>query len=107
MKRSDLVTVVLPGDLGKPRPAVILQSDLFPHSLTVVVAPMTSEISDVPFARITVYPTENNGLKKPTQIMLDKITNLRREKVGRVIGSLEQARMEQVEKALTILLGLG
>ena len=106
MKRSDLVTVVLPGDLGKPRPAVVLQSDLFLNSVTVVVAPMTSDISDIPFARITVLPNEGNGLRKPTQIMLDKITNLRREKVGKVIGALEKAQIEQVEKALAIFLGL-
>ncbi|NGP17467.1 type II toxin-antitoxin system PemK/MazF family toxin [Devosia aurantiaca] len=106
MKRTDIVTVVLAGDLGKPRPALVLQSDLFFQSASVVVAPMTSDISDAPFARVTVHPTGANGLRKPTQIMLDKITNLRREKVGKIIGTLENDRMAQVEKALSIFLGL-
>lgn len=29
MRRGDIVTIALQGDYGKPRPALIIQSDLF------------------------------------------------------------------------------
>ena len=64
MKRGDVVTVAAAGDYGKPRPAVIVQTDAFPAShASVVVCQMTSECSDAPDFRVTVDPTATNGLR--------------------------------------------
>ena len=84
MRRGDLVTVVLQGDLGKPRPALVIQSDLFDAHLCMAVLPVTSELRDAPLFRIVVNPGEHNGLTKPSQVMVDKPQSITRKKVGAV-----------------------
>lgn len=106
MKRGDIVKVALQGDLGKPRPALVIQSDLFALSPGVIVLPLSSYLVDLPFARITIEPSVRNGLLSPSQIMIEKITNLRREKVGGVIGTLESEIMDVVDDNLALFLGL-
>ena len=82
MRRGDLVAVALPGDFGKPRPALIVQSDLFNEthpSLTVL--PLTSEIRTAPQFRIVVEPSATNGLRRISQIMVEKPMTFRRDKI--------------------------
>lgn len=71
MRRGDLVTIALQGDLGKPRPALVIQSDLFDEHPSVTVLPVTSELRDTPLFRITIEPNAENGLQKPSQVMVE------------------------------------
>jgi mRNA interferase MazF len=103
--RGELVAVVLPGEYGKPRPALVLQSDLLGELGTVVVCPVTSALRDADF-RVAMEPTSGNGLQKPSQVMVDKITFVRRERLGQVIGVAEPAVMRGVERALLLVAGL-
>lgn len=105
MRRGDLVTVALQGDLGKPRPALVIQSDLFNVHPSVVILPVTSELHDAPLFRILVDPTELNGLNKPSQVMVDKPQSITREKVGAVFGRLDDETMLAVNRALAVFLG--
>lgn len=107
MKRGDLVTVATSGDCGKPRPAVIVQSDAFPswHS-SVVVCQMTSELSDAPDFRVTIQPSDTNGLRVPSQIMADKPVTIRRARVGKIIGQLDGEEVRQLNAALAFVMGL-
>lgn len=106
MKRGDLVTIALQGDLGKPRPALVIQSDLFDAHPSVTILPVTGELRDAPLFRITVQPNEFNGLSKPSQIMVDKPQSVSREKVGEVIGRLGDETMVAVNRALAIFIGV-
>ena len=107
MRRGDLLTVALQGDLGKPRPALVLQSDLFNETHpSVTLAPMTSEIRSAPLFRITVEPSAANGLRHVSQVMADKIVSVRREKLGPVFGRLEDEHLLRVNRALAVWLGL-
>jgi Growth inhibitor len=106
MKRADLVKVALQGDLGKPRPALIVQTNLLALTQSVIILPLTSQIADAPLARITVEPSASNGLRQRSQVMIDKITNIRREKVGGTIGELESDIMMMVDESLALFLGL-
>lgn len=72
MRRGDLVTVASPGAHGKPRPTLVIQSDLFDEHPSVTILPVTGEQRDTPLFRIDVAPTATNGLRKPWQIMVDK-----------------------------------
>ena len=91
---GDIVTAALPGASGKPRPAVVVQSDIVPATYrTVTLLPITSELEPAPAFRITVDPSPANGLRKVSQIMVDKTMTHLREKVGAVIGALEEATM--------------
>lgn len=106
MRRGDLVTVALQGDLGKPRPALVIQSDLFEAHPSVAILPVTGELRDAPFFRIAVQPNELNGLSKPSQVMVDKPQSVSREKVGQVIGRLDDETMLAVNRALAIFIGV-
>ena len=106
MKRGDLVTVSLPGDYGKPRPAVVIQSNLLNTLDSVLVCPVTKVIVDASAVRITIEPSSTNGLRHLSQIMVDKITALRRDKVGTPFGYLTARQMTTVNRALLLVVGL-
>jgi mRNA interferase MazF len=107
MQRGDVVTVAATGDYGKPRPAVIVQTDAFPDShASVVVCQLTSELVDAPDFRITIDPGPENGLRLKSQVMADKPVTLRRERIGRKIGRLGNQDMARLGIALAFVLGL-
>jgi len=106
MKRGDLVTIALTGDFGKPRPALIVRSNLFAEHLLVTVLPITSDLEKAPLLRIPIDPSPANGLRKPSHIMIDAIQTVRREKVGRVIGRIDDETVLAVNRALMVFLGL-
>src|SRR5205807_9213788 len=83
MRRGDVVTVAATGDYGKPRPAVIVQTDAFPENhASVVICQLTSELVDAPDFRITIEPTPENGLRLKSQVMSDKPVTVRGERIG-------------------------
>jgi mRNA interferase MazF len=105
MKRGDFVTVAMQGNFGKPRPALILQSDRFDEHATVTILPVTSTIVDAPLFRITIEPNETNGLNKTSQVMVDKTMTVVKEKVGKPFGKIEKNTMLEIERCLAVFLG--
>ena len=105
MKRGDLVTVVLPGAYGKPRPAVIVQSDTFEEMESITFLPLTGEILPKQVFRVTVSPTASNALQAQSQVMADKCSTLPLAKVGRVFGRLGASDLGRVDRALAAFLG--
>jgi len=107
MRRGDIVTVAFQGDLGKPRPALIIQSDVFNEThATVTVLLMSSEIVDAPLFRITVVPTPENRLEKISQMQVDKIMTIQRDRVGAVIGRVDDDTLVGVNRALAVWIGI-
>ena len=107
MRRGDLVTVAAAGDYGKPRPAVVVQSDAFPDShASVVVCQLTSDLADAPDFRVTIEPKPENGLRQTSQVMADKPVTIRRERVGQKIGRLGDQDMARLGIALAFVFGL-
>ena len=106
MQRGDVVSVAVQGDLGKPRPALVVQGDWFAKHPSVTVLPLTSDLHDSPMLRVTVQPSPQNGLAKASQVMVDKTITVRREKIGPVIGQLEADRMIEIERCLAVFLGI-
>lgn len=105
MIRGDLVTVALPGAYGQPRPALVIQSDLFDAHPSITVLPVTGELRDAPLFRIGVQPSPENGLLKPSQIMVDKVQTIPRGKIGETIGRLGESDLLAVNRALMVFLG--
>ena len=105
MKRGDLVTVSLPGNYGKPRPALIIQSDLFDEHPSVTVLPITSELRDAPLFRITIEPEKENGLRSSSQVMIDKTHTVPSEKLSEPFGKLSDENMIAINRALAVFLG--
>jgi mRNA interferase MazF len=106
MRRGELVTVVAPGDYGKPRPALVIQSDLFDESPSITLCLVTSTLRETPLVRITVDPSPENGLQRISQIQVDKMMTVARERVGRVIGRLDDATMLKVNRSLAVFIGI-
>jgi len=105
VKRGDVVTIALQGDYGKPRPALVVQSDLFDAHPSVTVLPITSELRDTPLFRVEVEPNDTNGLRKRSQIMVDKTQTIARDKVGKTVGRIDDQTMIAVNRLLALFLG--
>ncbi|MFU2485966.1 type II toxin-antitoxin system PemK/MazF family toxin [Thauera sp. WH-1] len=104
--RGDLITVALQGDYGKPRPAVVIQSDLFDEHPSVTLLPLTSDLRDTPLFRITIEPSPENGLRQRSQVMVDKIHTVPRAKLGPSLGRLSDDEQIAVNRSLMLFLGL-
>jgi mRNA interferase MazF len=105
MKRGDLISVSLAGDYGKPRPAVVIQSDDFEHLQSVTVLPLTSNVLSMEACRVPLEPSEQNGLRRTSQVMIEKTGSLPRSNAGPVIGRLSADDMARVERAVAVFLG--
>lgn len=105
MRRGDFVVVAMQGDYGKPRPALIVQSDLLADLQSVIVCPVTTALRADMSTRLrpTVEPTEANGLRETSQLMLDKLAAIPRAKVGKVIGVADAALMRSVTTSIAVM----
>jgi len=140
VKRGELVTVAMSGDFGKPRPALVVQSDLFEETGTVTVLLLSgtleqfpksvqrfsdkncgenkqleqisdsieshSALVDAPLIRLTIQPTQGNGLRKPSQVQIDKAMSVKRDKLGSPFGCLDDETMLSVTRSLAVFLGI-
>lgn len=106
MKRGDLVTIALPGDFGKPQPALIIQSDQFDETGTVTVLLVSGTLVDAPLIRTMIEPTPVNGLRKRSQVMVDKAMSVKRDKIGATFGQLDAEAMLAVTRALAVFFAI-
>lgn len=106
MRRGDFVTVALQGDFAKPRPALVIQADKFDAHTTVTVLLVSSTLIDAPLFRITVQPDVVNGLKKASQIMVDKAMTVKRDKLGESFGTASDEVMLEIGRCLAVFLGI-
>ena len=108
LKRGDIVLAVAPGAYGKPRLAVVVQTDFANEThRSIVACPMTSHIQQAPLFRLDVQPSEETGLNKKSQIMVDKIVSLPRGKITNVVGQLDEEAIVGLNRSLVFWLGLG
>ncbi len=109
MRRGDVVTVVAPGDFGKPRPAIVVQTDMLTAAAatSVVLCLISSHLVEAPAFRISVEPNADNGLQQTSQIMVDKLLTVPRARIGKVIGHLDDETMLRLNRTLAFVIGLG
>ena len=107
LNRGDIVVGVASRDYGKPRPALVVQSNLYnPTHASVTICPVTSHLIDAPLFRVALPALDGTGLKADSQIMIDKIASVPVERIGRKIGHIPTARVKEVDAALALWLGL-
>ena len=107
ISRGDLVVAAFPGDYGKPRPALVIQSDGFNQLESVTVLPLTSDLYPAALIRIDVAPDQTNGLRQRSHIMVDKAATISRGKIGQRIGRLDTETMGVVAVALARFFDIG
>ncbi len=106
MKRGDIVTVAAQGDYGKPRPAVVIQSDWLAATDSVLVALLTSAVFDAPIYRLRIEATPQTGLKVISDVMVEKILAIPREKCGPRIGRLDESKLIALNHMLSVVIGI-
>jgi mRNA interferase MazF len=106
MNRGELVTVALSGDFGKQRPALVIQAKQFEEIGTVTVLLLSGTLVDAPLIRVMVQPMPVNGLNKPSQVIVDKVMTVKRERLGPVFGRLDDETMLAVTRTLAVFLGI-
>jgi len=107
VRRGEIWTVASgPDYAGKPRPAVILQDDVFDATASITICPFTSHHISAPLLRLTVEPSDRNGLHAPSDLMIDKITTVSRTKLQHLVGRLSPQDVVRLNRAVIVLLGL-
>jgi mRNA interferase MazF len=108
MRRGSVVVVAAKGAYtGKPRPAVVVQSDLFnPTHASLTICPITSDCVDAPLFRLTLPPGSRTGLTNVSQVMIDKIVSVPRSAVTRQIGRCDTQELEAIDGGLRRWLAL-
>ena len=106
MKRGEIVTVAVQGDYGKPRPAVVIQSDWLDDTDSVLVCLITTTRRDAPLYRLDLSANHETGLREPSQIMVEKVLAVRREKCGPTIGRLDTATFVSLGRMLALMIGI-
>jgi|SRR5665213_387402 len=107
MKRGDVWTAAGgPDYAGKPRPVVILQDDAFDATRSITICPFTTSVTDAPLMRLSIEPSDRNGLRTLSQLMVDKITSVSRVKLEARVGRLSDEDMVRLNRAVIVFLGL-
>jgi mRNA interferase MazF len=107
VKRGDVVLAVLPGEHGKPRPAIVLQSDLLNQKepSSVIVCPLTTTLRFQPEVRVMIEPSAQNGLRERSEAMVDKLIPASRQRLRDVIGHIDATVMRAIDRSLVVVLG--
>lgn len=107
MRRGEVWTVAGGAYAGKPRPAIIVQSDRVTGFNSVTVVPCTTDPTDAPLIRPELQPSAGNGLHADCRVMVDKITTVPRGNFGTRIGMVSAEDMLRIDRSLLLFLGIG
>jgi mRNA interferase MazF len=107
VKRGEIWTAAAgSGYVGKPRPVVIVQDDLFDATASVTVCAFTTDPTDAPLFRIPIDADDTTGIRQPSRLMVDKITTVPRSKLGERVGRLSDDDMTRLGRSIAVFLGL-
>jgi len=107
MKRGEIRTVAGGVDYsGKPRPVVLVQDDRFDATASITISAFTTDETEAPLFRLRVEPDNLNGLRKSSRLMVDKITTVRKSKLGTLVGRLDDKDIVRLNRAIVVFLGL-
>src|SRR5437588_12184487 len=105
MRRGDIWMVAGGKDYArKPRPVVIVQDDSFDATASITICAFTTDETEAPLFRLPVVPNEQNGLRAPCRLMVDKITTVPKSRIGTRIGRLDDEDVVRLNQAVLVFL---
>lgn len=108
LSRGDLITIAVQGDYGKPRPAVVVQANVFLRLKSIMVLPLTSDTqAEANLFRVKVYPNHENCLRIISHVMVDKAMPIPADKIGKCFGKLSPSIMRDIDRCIVTLFGVG
>ncbi len=84
----------------------MVQSDWLDETDSVLVCLLRTTLRDTPLFRLSVPADKGTSLREPSQVMVDKIMAVRRDRCGPRIGRLGQPEMQALDRLLALLLGI-
>jgi mRNA interferase MazF len=83
---------------GYPHPHVVVQDDVFNHSriATVVVCALTSDLHRASEPGNVLLEAGEGNLPKQSVVVVSQISSVDKARLGERIGSLSEARVEQI-----------
>lgn len=107
MTRGEVAPVAIKGDYGKPRPALVIQDDVFQALASRAILPITTTLHDAPWLRVRIDPTARNGLRAPSEVMIDKVQTVDRARLRDPVGHLDAGTLGEIDRRLALFLGIG
>ena len=107
VKRGEIWSLSRGADhAGNPLTAVIVQNHRFDATASLAVCPLTGTLIGAALLRITITPSEANGLRTTAQLMVDKISTVPKSKLGRRLGRRDAAAVSRLNQIIALFLGL-
>jgi len=106
VRRGDIITVAVGGDHGMPRPALVVQSDFLAEADSVLVCLLTTMQRAAALYRLALPADEGTGLREASQVMVDKIMAVRRDRCGAPIGCADDAALLALGRLLAFVVGI-
>ncbi len=100
--------VTLPGDFGKPRPAVIVQSDWLnaEDPTSYILCPLTTTLTGRSNIRVPVEPSAGSGVQRRSEVMVDKVSTAPARRIRETVGQLDAAALRAIDRAVLLVLGI-
>jgi mRNA interferase MazF len=109
IRHGNVVILNLGNNIGQPRAAVIIQADILNEELnlaTIIVIPSSSKLRNMKVIRYIIEPSANNGLQTASQAMIEKVMQIEKTKVQKVIGQIAKKQIDEIEARLLAVLGI-
>lgn len=85
------------------RPVVIISGDAFHSSGLCIACSLTSTIRKLP-GDIVLLPTNNNGLKEKSEVMVGQIRSISQNRLVHQVGVVKKSELNKIYQGLDLIL---
>ena len=111
IRRGDIyyadLSPVVGSEQGGVRPVLIIQNDMGNrHSPTVIAAAITSQMNKAKLPTHIELLDPHCGLTRDSVVLLEQVRTLDKRRLRERMGHLDEVRMQMVDTAIAVSLGL-
>jgi len=107
INRGEIWSVLWTGLAGKPRPALVIQSERYRLTDTDILALITTSRNEQGELRLPIKADDDNGLLQDSYICLDKLMAIPLTNLGERYGRADDSIMAEIDARLIKVLGIG